>query len=82
MMEFYVAFLSYLFLHANSKDPNVEDECSNKGQKLNVFEMHIEEEDEVFDLVLPAKERKLTEDFDVVEFKASTIIDVNLTPIS
>lgn len=48
MTEFYVAFLSYLFLHVDSKDPTIEDECSSKVQKLNVFETHLEEEDEVF----------------------------------
>ena len=31
MMELYVAFLAYLFLHANSKDPTSKDEPSNKG---------------------------------------------------
>ena len=68
------------FLHADSKDPTIEDECSSKLQKLK--ETHIEEEDEVFDLVSPAEERMLTEDFDVTEFKASTIIDVNSKPLS
>lgn len=32
--------------------------------------------------VSPSEERKLTEGFDVTEFKASTIIDVNSTPVS
>ena len=81
MMEYNVAFLSYLFLHADSKDPTIKDECLGKIQKLNVFETHLEEEDGVFDLILPAEERKMTEDFDVTEFKASTIIDVNSTPV-
>ena len=76
-MEFHVAFLAYLFLHVDLKDPTIEDECSSKVQKFNV-----EEEEEVFDLVSPAEERKLTEGFDIAKFKASTIIDVNSTPVS
>ena len=82
MMEFYVAFLAYLFLHADSKNPIAEDEPSSKGQKLSVVEIHPKEEDEVFDLVSPFEERRLIEDFDVVEFKASTIIDVNSAHVS
>lgn len=73
MMEFHVAFLAYLFLHADSKDPTIEDECSSKVQKFNV--------EEVSDLVSPSEERKLIEGFDITEFKAWTIIDVNSTPV-
>ena len=81
-MELNVAFLSYLFLHSESKDPTLEDECPGKIQKPNDFETHLEEEDEAFDLVSPSKERKLTEGFDVTKFKESTTIDVNSTPVS
>ena len=81
-MKHYVAFLAYLCLHVDSEDPTMRDETSSKGPKPYVVETKVEEEDKVFDLISPLEERKLPEDFDVVEFKASTVIDVNSTTVS